>query len=212
MEIEKLHWKTEDAFNRIKQGKPVVLQECPIICPHYAGWTLDNIATYLNDFPCDVYVSDSLRFPYSDTAKNTYQYEFSPPTSKIAMKFREFLLTARQQDDIPHNDRKYHYLHQSLVAEMGPRILEEYSKFSLQTAALYKLLAGWGELTHNLLLCGNKGLVTPLHFDEQENLFTQLQGVKRVRLFSPQNWYGLYPYPNGHPQGSSIAYYYFIIF
>lgn len=201
MEIEKFHWKTEEAFNYIKQGRPVVLKECPIVYPAHRTWTLENIATFINDdFPCDVFSSSTQRFPYWDTVKNFYQYEFTPPTTKISMTFREFLLTAKTQNDKPANERRYHYLHQSLVAEMGPKILEEYSKFSFQTAALYKLLANWGELTHNLLLCGCEGYVTPIHYDEQENLFTQLQGRKRVRMFSPQYWYGLYPFPNGHPQ------------
>lgn len=200
MQIEKYHWKTEEAFNCIRKGKPVVLKECPIVFPAHSNWSFETIADMIkDDFPCDVFVSESKRFPYWDSSKNSYQYEFIPPTEKVTMTFREFLLNVRSQDE-PANEKKYHYLHQSLVAEMGPRILEEYTKFSLQTAALYKVLAGWNELTHNLLLCGKEGYTTPLHFDEQENIFTQLQGKKRVRLFSPNWWYALYPFPNGHPR------------
>jgi hypoxia-inducible factor 1-alpha inhibitor (HIF hydroxylase) len=199
--IETFHWKTEEAFSRIKQGLPVVLKECPIINPAYTNWTLDHIASLLSDdFPCDVYQSNSHRFPYWDTSHNSYKYQFTIPTSKATMSFREFLLTVRSQEEKPEDQRKYNYLHQSLVAEMGKPILEEYSKFSLQTAALYKMLANWGEMTSNLLLCGMKGYITPIHFDEQENLFTQLQGRKRVRIFRPKHWCGLYTYPNGHPQ------------
>lgn len=201
MEIGKVHWKTEEAFNSIKKGLPIVLQECPIIHPAYSTWTLESINSFLKeDFPCDVYTSNTKQFPYWDTTKNTYQYDFIPPTSKLSLTFREFLLTIQEQEQRPESERTYHYLHQSLVAEMGSKILEEYSKFSLQTAALYKLLAGWSELTHNLLLCGCEGYITPLHYDEQENIFTQLQGRKRVRIFSPKYWHGLYTYPNGHPR------------
>ncbi len=88
----------------------------------------------------------------------------------------------------------------SLVQEMGPIILQEYTKFSLNTAELYKMLAGWNDLTQNLLLCGSEGFITPLHYDEQENLFAQLFGQKRVRLYAPEFWHALYPFPNGHPQ------------
>lgn len=200
MQIEKFHWKTEDAFNRIKAGQPVVLLDCPLVVPHFQNWSMDTIVNLINeDFPCNVYIAKDKYFPYWDLSKNKYCYEFQPPTQKISMKFREFLTNIRGQDEIPEEDRHYHYLHQSLVAEMGPKILDEYSKFSLQTVALYKLLAGWNEMTHNLLFCGKEGYTTPLHFDEQENIYTQLQGRKRVRLFAPEYWYGLYPYPNGHP-------------
>jgi hypoxia-inducible factor 1-alpha inhibitor (HIF hydroxylase) len=82
---------------------------------------------------------------------------------------------------------------------MGPKILEEYKKFSLETALHFKQLGGWDSLTNNLLLCGKTGFITPLHFDEQENLFAQLNGRKRARMFHPDNWFALYPYPNGHP-------------
>ena len=50
-----------------------------------------------------------------------------------------------------------------------------------------------------MLLCGKTGFITPAHFDEQENLFVQLNGKKRVRLFHPDNWVCLYPFPIGHP-------------
>ena len=82
---------------------------------------------------------------------------------------------------------------------MGPLILGEYTKFSLATALQLKQIGGWDALTNNLLLCGKEGFITPVHFDEQENLFAQLNGRKRIRLFHPHNWYALYPYPIGHP-------------
>jgi hypoxia-inducible factor 1-alpha inhibitor (HIF hydroxylase) len=203
MQIAKYHWKTEEAFNCIRNGKPVVLLECPIIYPAYSNWSLQSIAQMIkNDFPCDVFVSKTKRFPYWDDAKNSYNYDFTPSTKKVTMTFREFLRLRESGGQVSDDrqEKDHYYLQQSLVAEMGPVILQEYTKFSLPTAELYKLLAGWNELTHNLLLCGNKGFITPLHFDEQENLFSQLQGRKRVRLFAPEYWYALYPFPNGHPQ------------
>ena len=39
---------------------------------------------------------------------------------------------------------------------------------------------GWGELTSNLLLVGQRDQTTPIHYDEQDNLFCQLTGHKRV--------------------------------
>lgn len=92
------------------------------------------------------------------------------------------------------------YMNQSLVTEMGPRMLQEYSKFNLQTASMYKLLAGWDEMMHNLLMIGKEGYIASLHYDEAENFYSQLQGRKRVRLFPPDCWEFLYPYPIAHPR------------
>ncbi|WAQ96454.1 HIF1N-like protein [Mya arenaria] len=57
----------------------------------------------------------------------------------------------------------------------------------------------WGQLTSNLLLVGMPGNVTPVHYDEQENLFAQIRGSKRFLLFHPDQFENLYPYPVHHP-------------
>ena len=61
------------------------------------------------------------------------------------------------------------------------------------------LLPAFGELTTNMLLIGEHGNITPCHYDEQQNLFTQVQGRKRCVLFSPNAFRTLYTYPVGHP-------------
>lgn len=43
------------------------------------------------------------------------------------------------------------------------------------------------------------GNITPCHYDEQQNFFTQVTGCKRVILFGPDQFENLYPYPVGHP-------------
>ena len=57
------------------------------------------------------------------------------------------------------------------------------------------LLPSFGELTTNMLLIGEYGNVTPCHYDEQQNLFAQVEGAKRCVLFSPKHFNALYPYP-----------------
>ena len=49
------------------------------------------------------------------------------------------------------------------------------------------------------LLCHTPGDVTPCHYDEQENLYGQVTGLKRVILFPPEHFECLYPYPLHHP-------------
>lgn len=57
----------------------------------------------------------------------------------------------------------------------------------------------WGALTTNLLLIGQRGAVTPLHYDEQHNLLCQARGRKLVLLGPPEQWQCFYPFPVGHP-------------
>ena len=52
------------------------------------------------------------------------------------------------------------------------------------------------EMLISAFLLGN---ITPVHYDEQENLFTQLSGYKRFILFSPDQFENLYPHPVAHP-------------
>lgn len=82
---------------------------------------------------------------------------------------------------------------------MGPAMMDEYMKFSLEAALRFKLEGNWDAFSTNLLLVGSAGVITPCHFDEQQNLFAQLSGRKRVRLFPPEAWSRLYPFPLNHP-------------
>lgn len=211
MQVEKYHWKTEEAFACIKSGKPVVLKECPLVVPHHERWTLDKLVEIIReDFPCHVYLSRTNVFPYYDLSKNTGQYAFQPPFQKATMTMRDFVERFKQSTPSDDNrgrsegekdpGQQYMFMNQCLVAEMGPKILAEYAQFSLKAASMYKVLAGWNEMMHNYLMIGHAGSVTPLHYDELENLFTQLQGRKRVRLFPADCWHALYPYPVGHPR------------
>ncbi len=108
MQISKHNWRSSEALEAIKNGKPVVLLECPIICPAYANWNFETVAQMINkDFLCDVYVSTSKRFPYWDATKNTYSYHFDPLTKKESMTFDQYL-SVKRSDDCNLN----YYLHQ----------------------------------------------------------------------------------------------------
>jgi hypothetical protein len=115
------------------------------------------------------------------------------------MTFQEWLSFHNTNHSSSDSEEEMRYLQQGVVAEMGPLMVEEYKKFSLDAAHHFQHVGDWDSFNSNLLLCGAEGAITPVHFDEQENIFAQLSGVKRVRLFPPEAWARLYPYPLGHP-------------
>jgi hypothetical protein len=63
----------------------------------------------------------------------------------------------------------------------------------------FQQMGRWGPMTSNLLLVGQKGNTTPVHYDEQENLFAQVHGAKLFLLFAPDMFPCMYPYPIHHP-------------
>ena len=175
---------------------------CPLIAD--VKWNFSKLLDIIDsDFSVDVYQSQTHRFNYWDESKNS-GYKFVPPTQKLSMPFSKFLeLNNARKSVAAHGaiteDPKWLYVQQSLVQELGEEVIADYMKFSLETALKFKILGDWDALSTNLLLCGPSGVVTPLHYDEQQNLFAQLSGKKRVRLFSPDYLKNLYPHPIGHP-------------
>eukprot|EP01041_Mallomonas_annulata_P007640 gene7640-15640_t len=204
-DIPRFPWDSVDALDRIKAGLPVLLQNCPLVQAAVDRWTFEHLASIIPDsFMCDVYCVDcdenaSPIYHYWDTSKNLNGYEFNPPTTKLSLSFREFLV--RSMSPSSENGKFAQlYLQQSVVQEMGQTLLDEYMRFSLETAVKFKQAGNWDAMTTNLLLCGPPGAITTSHFDEQQNLFAQLWGRKRVRLHPPSDWTRMYPYPLGHPR------------
>ena len=194
--IPRYSWESKEAASCIQQGEPCVLLDCPLSVPNKERWTTDHLANVIDsNFLCDVYCSTTGRFTYWDETKNINGYDFTPPTRKTRMTFRQYVDYCKSAD----HSKEQRYLQQGLVQEMGPAILGEYMRFPFDAARRFQKVGRWDGLTTNLLLCGPEGAITPAHFDEQENIFAQLTGIKRVRLFPPSAWPRLYPYPVGHP-------------
>ena len=92
------------------------------------------------------------------------------------------------------------YLQQSLTRGIGDALEEDFHKgFNWPWLAEMKQILRFGGLTTNLLLIGQDGCVTPVHYDEQENFFAQAAGWKRVVLFAPDQFPNLYNFPLFHP-------------
>ncbi|KAF6208048.1 hypothetical protein GE061_016498 [Apolygus lucorum] len=91
------------------------------------------------------------------------------------------------------------YLQQGLNVSAGQEIVKDFVQFKWDWINGIQKEMGWNSLTSNLLLIGMEGNVTPCHYDEQENLFAQVRGYKRILLFPPEQFGCLYPHPAWHP-------------
>jgi len=89
-------------------------------------------------------------------------------------------------------------LQQALIEGVGEAVQNDFKRFDWDSAFRLQRKYGWGELTSNLLLVGQKDQTTPIHYDEQDNLFCQLTGHKRVIMASPDQYSTLYPFPLHH--------------
>ena len=93
----------------------------------------------------------------------------------------------------------FYYLQQPLNDTVGPNIFSDFRGFNWDLVRRWSCDMKWGPLTNNMLLIGEPGNITPVHYDEQQNLFCQVGGKKRCLLFHPRHFDKLYPYPVYHP-------------
>ena len=187
------------AFEYIKREEPVVLTDVSLVKPLVGKWTVDYLDKHFPEsMPFTVFSSDSQFFQYWDAGKNEAGYEFTPPTRKLSMTFRQFAETLRSRAQDGEASAQRHYLQQMLVTGMGEQILQDFKEVDWQTIYKWKDELRFGDLTTNLLLVGEPGHCTPCHYDEQHNFFSQLHGRKQVILFAPSDWDKLYPFPVHH--------------
>ena len=121
--------------------------------------------------------------------------DFTPPNEQRDMTMNEFIRKYRTWK--PGDNRIY--FQQILADTVGSRIYNDFRNFKWSWLNSKKERFNWGDLTSNLLLIGQPGNVTPVHYDEQQNFFAQVHGYKRVLLFDPKFFQCLYPYPFHHP-------------
>jgi lysine-specific demethylase 8 len=50
-----------------------------------------------------------------------------------------------------------------------------------------------------MIWLGERGTVTPIHFDENHNFYMMLSGSKRAILYHPKWYEHFYPHPKAHP-------------
>ena len=204
----------------LEERKPVILTPSSLIANVAGKWDIPYIAEGLAALTCTVYASDTRHFRYWDEQKNEAGYVFaeSEQMSKHSMsasQFRAHMAESvaqrakvegtnnggsggRSGIDGSGESRRY-YLQTVLVDGVSVAMTDDFRRFDWEGLLATQQRLGWGELSSNLLLVGHAGNVTPAHYDEQQNLFAQVHGAKRVVLFPPEDFGCLYPFPFHHP-------------
>jgi len=190
----------DEALKLMRTGQPVVLTGTGLAEPLLNKWTLDYLGARVNpEANFLVKVSPGL-FMHAEPSKNVCGYNFTSAVRWERMRFSEFM----RQLEVPHTsaggereDRLY--LQEGLTVEcFGQELANDYGGCNWNLLVEMKQAMGFGKLSDQLLLIGEKGTVTHAHFDEQHNLYAQIHGQKRAILVSPDQWSRMYPHPVGH--------------
>eukprot|EP00656_Telonema_subtile_P012416 TRINITY_DN16250_c0_g1_i4.p1 TRINITY_DN16250_c0_g1~~TRINITY_DN16250_c0_g1_i4.p1 ORF type:complete len:434 (+),score=91.27 TRINITY_DN16250_c0_g1_i4:360-1661(+) len=194
-QIERCAWGDTRIDELMSAGLPVIMSGASLAEPAVGKWTRQSLAESFGDqVKCTVFESTNAQFRYFDETKNEGGYPVpSTQMSKRELTFKEF---SELVDDESSAGR--HYLQQALVDGVGEEIASEFKRFDWEAAFKMRDTYSWGELTSNLLLVGQRGQTTPIHYDEQDNLFCQLHGHKRIVMASPDQHRALYPFPLHH--------------
>lgn len=192
--IPRLSVEDPEVFNRMKSGLPVVITDSKMVAPALK-WTLGYLLKHLGGGKYFVYSSKDNRFKYFDYKRADVRKSYQKTTRRFLVTFPQFVSMLKNHKD---NEERI-YLQQTIGGDLSKQITDDSSQFRWDLIHNYQNKLGWGSLTSNLLLIGLEGNITPVHYDEQENFFTQLSGYKRCILFSPDQFECLYPHPVAHP-------------
>ncbi|XP_067672862.1 hypoxia-inducible factor 1-alpha inhibitor-like [Haliotis asinina] len=192
--IPRLSCTDPKAEKLIANEQPVILTDTNLV-KSALHWNLDYLGSNIGEGTYTVYSSSSHKFLYFDEKKISYVPGFVPPTKHMDLTFDEFVGKVKSSS----SSRERYYLQQALNDSVDQQIVMDFMGFNWKWITEQQRKHKWGPLTSNLLLIGMDGVITPAHYDEQQNFFAQIQGYKRFLLFEPSQFECLYPYPIYHP-------------
>ncbi|KAK7112810.1 hypoxia-inducible factor 1-alpha inhibitor-like [Littorina saxatilis] len=192
--IPRLSYDDPEAERLIRNEEPVILTGTNLVASALQ-WSPEYLSNNIGHGTYTVYSSKNHKFLYYDDKKICKVPTFTPPTTHQDMTFQDFLNKVTEWKE----GEPYNYLQQSLNDSVGPQIVQDFAAFNWKWISDERAKNNWGALTSNLLLVGMDGVVTPVHYDEQQNFFAQVHGFKRFLLFDPSMFGCLYPYPVFHP-------------
>jgi len=177
-----------------EEGMPLIVEGTKIM--NVENWSNpSHTAGLLKDRAVLVKRSQSNKFRYFDLKKNAGKYEFRQPVQETQQKVDAFVEEAENMLREGRPGRMYLQETLSGHSEMA----EEFATWGWETLIRTSHACGWGLPDSNELFVGMRGVETPLHFDERENLFFQVRGLKEIAVFPFTDYTRLYPFPTSHP-------------
>lgn len=176
-----------EQFRRAKHARPVVLRNAFANEELIEQWTPDYLKQRLGDKRVHVYVSADGRFPggrgpYDDRKHRAVEMSLGECVDRIVGKTLPPILTEGERC----------YLYQAPETAVGDLLDEVRDPPYVPARWLSER-----RVLRNLWFSG-EGNITPPHHDYVENLLVQVNGVKRVLLWSPEQYEQLYVIPWGH--------------
>jgi hypoxia-inducible factor 1-alpha inhibitor (HIF hydroxylase) len=194
--IPRLDYRDPSIYRYIQNELPVILTGCPLVKSALNKWDLNYLAENIVENDTSVYVSKQNQFMYYDEERNSGGYPFEPKTFQIKMSAKQFV--SQVENNMKTGVLKL-YMQQSLTKECsGPKLVQDFEAFDWAWIGMQQSKLNMGHLKNNTLWVGMPGVVTPLHFDEAHNFFTQVKGRKLFKLYSPKYFPNVYPYPVHH--------------
>lgn len=177
------HWDTKDlslqAFNKnyLKKNLPVVLKNYFIENPKLSKWNLDYLAEKLGDKIVRVNIATTTFLSVDPKqGSNGIKVEHMP--------FSQYIQLIKNQNNTLPIDNLSYFLQQKSIPDQFPELLTDLE--------ISKYLSDKKIIETNLWI-GQRDYISPLHFDKGNNLFMQIFGIKKFILYSPHDFYFLYP-------------------
>ncbi|GAB5360175.1 hypothetical protein AAMO2058_000605000 [Amorphochlora amoebiformis] len=98
--------------------------------------------------------------------------------------------TAKAQEIEGEEPKKYYYFFSKL---------SDIPSLANDVGDIHQLIARFRPTMEVNLWMGSRGIGTPLHYDVAHNMYVQVSGKKRFRMFSPEAHSNVYLFPRVHP-------------
>jgi len=170
----------------VKQRKPVVLSGTQASSWGAMKWTFDDLATRVSG-PLQFRASNSPVFTLAAPASNATIEMGEADSVTFNSTLADFKNKAGSQPFLYHS---------GLLSHWGDDLLAEVSPFT--AFELPEVLNNGSAPSSAVVWIGHAGVTAQTHHDKSHNIHVQIVGKKRWRLFAPDDFSKLYPFPNKH--------------
>lgn len=193
----------------------VLIRGLPVLPHALQKWTLQYLQQNLGaDTRYHTFRSSSEQNAFTYFLKDPMHFEMSAheshvPNESLRITSREFCRRHKEELKNPKStsDRLYFQAPMFVwredgvaeVAKVEPPMREDLQSVNFTLIAALGQLGQLGRLAKSTLFCSGQDALSPVHYDQAQNLYFQIRGSKRFLLFPPEVGHCFYPYPVVHP-------------